>query len=121
MLRSIIVFGTYHGASVMILSTLVWNISRMSMLELDAVLHSCIPYVHIGFRIAYTLAVCFPETIAICAQGSSTGFVVVGLGVFSLWLYVCTRLVGDPDVCLSILRRRVGLDTYCFVGQVGIV
>ena len=43
MLRSIIVFGTYHGASVMILSTLVWNISRMSMLELDAVLHSCIP------------------------------------------------------------------------------
>ena len=55
-----------------------------------------------GFRIAYTLAGCFPETIAICAQGSSTGFVVVGLGVFSLWLYVCARLVGESEVCLSI-------------------
>jgi hypothetical protein len=55
-----------------------------------------------GFRIAYTLAVCFPGTIAISAQGSSTVFVVVGLGDFSLWLCVCARLVGDPDVCLSI-------------------
>jgi hypothetical protein len=52
-----------------------------------------------GFRMPYTLAVCFPGTTAICAQGSSTVFVVVGLGVFSLWLYVCARLVGDADVC----------------------
>jgi hypothetical protein len=55
-----------------------------------------------GCRIAYTLAVCLPGTIVISAQGSTTVFVVVGLGVFSLWLYVCARLVGDPDVCLSI-------------------
>ena len=35
--RRIIVFGTYHGASVMILSTLDWDISSISMLDLDAV------------------------------------------------------------------------------------
>ena len=39
----IIVFGTYHGASLMILRTLDWNLSGISMLELDAFPHSCTP------------------------------------------------------------------------------
>ena len=41
--RRIIVFGTYHGASVMIFRTLDWNLSRISMLELDAVPIRCTP------------------------------------------------------------------------------
>jgi hypothetical protein len=41
--RRSIVFGSYHGASVIILRTLVWNRSRISMLEFDAVFHSCTP------------------------------------------------------------------------------
>ena len=48
--RRSIVFGTYHGALVIILSILDWKPSRVSMLEFDAVPHSCIPYVHTGFR-----------------------------------------------------------------------
>jgi hypothetical protein len=43
MSRRIIVFGTYRVASVMILSTLDWNLSRISMLEIDAVPHRCTP------------------------------------------------------------------------------
>ena len=58
-------------------------------------------------------------TAAIFGQGSSTVFVVGGPAVLSLWLYVYARLVCDPDVCPSILRRQVGLDTYCLVGQMG--
>jgi hypothetical protein len=56
-------------------------------------------------------------TVEIFAQGSSRFFVVVGQAVSSLWLYVCARLVDDPGVGPSILRRQVGLDTYCLAGQ----
>jgi hypothetical protein len=38
--RRSIVSGTYHGAPVIILRTLDWNRSRISMLQLDAVPHS---------------------------------------------------------------------------------
>ena len=41
--RSSIVFGTYHGAPVIILRTLDWNHSRLSTLDFDAVPHSCTP------------------------------------------------------------------------------
>jgi hypothetical protein len=41
--RSRIVFRTYHGAPVIILRTLDWNRSRISMLQFDAVTHSSIP------------------------------------------------------------------------------
>jgi hypothetical protein len=44
--------GTYHGASVIIHTTFDWNLLRMSISELDAVPHNCIPYVHTGFRMA---------------------------------------------------------------------
>jgi hypothetical protein len=46
--RRITVFGTYNGASVMILRTLDWNISRISLLDVDAIPHSCTPYVDMG-------------------------------------------------------------------------
>ena len=41
--RRSIVFGTYHGAPVIILRTLDWNLSKVSMFEFDAVPHSCTP------------------------------------------------------------------------------
>jgi hypothetical protein len=41
--RRITVFGAYHGASVIILRTLGCNLSRISILEFDAVPHSCTP------------------------------------------------------------------------------
>jgi len=53
MWRRVTVFGTYHGASVMILRTLDGNLYRISILEFDAVPHSCTPYVQMGFRIAF--------------------------------------------------------------------
>jgi hypothetical protein len=40
--------GTYHGASTMMRKTLDWNRSRISMLEVEAVPQSCIPYVQMG-------------------------------------------------------------------------
>ena len=49
--RRSIVFGTCHGALVIILSILDWKRSGVSILESDAVPHSCIPYVHMGFRV----------------------------------------------------------------------
>jgi hypothetical protein len=41
--RVITALGTYHGASVMIRSTFDWNLSRMSIVELDVDPHNCIP------------------------------------------------------------------------------
>ena len=38
-----IAFGMYHGASVITLRDLAWNLSRISMLEVDAVPHNWIP------------------------------------------------------------------------------
>jgi hypothetical protein len=35
--------GTYHGASTMMRKTLDWNLSIISMLEVEAVPQSCIP------------------------------------------------------------------------------
>jgi hypothetical protein len=67
-----IVFGTYHGASVIIVRTLDWNRSRISMFEFDAVPHCCTPYVHTGLGSTYTQAVCFLGTVEIFAQGSNT-------------------------------------------------
>jgi len=46
-----IVFGTYHGALTIDLSTLFWNICSISMLELLAVPQRGMPYVQMGFRI----------------------------------------------------------------------
>lgn len=43
---------TNHGASRIIISTLDWKRCKISTLELDAVPHSWMPYVHIGFNIA---------------------------------------------------------------------
>jgi hypothetical protein len=40
--------GTYHGASTMMRKTLDWNRSRISMLEVEAVPQSYIPYVQMG-------------------------------------------------------------------------
>jgi hypothetical protein len=40
--------GTYHGASTMMRKTLDWNRSRILMLEVEAVPHSCIPYTQMG-------------------------------------------------------------------------
>jgi hypothetical protein len=34
--------GTYHGASTIMRKTLYWNLSRISMFEVEAVPHSCI-------------------------------------------------------------------------------
>jgi hypothetical protein len=38
--------GMYHGASTMMRKTLDWNRSRISMLEVKAVPHSCIPHAY---------------------------------------------------------------------------
>jgi hypothetical protein len=35
--------GTYQGASTIMRKTLDWNISRISMMEVEAVPQSCIP------------------------------------------------------------------------------
>ena len=44
-----IVFGTYHGAFVIDRRTIFWNLCNTSMLELLAVPHRGMPYVHMGF------------------------------------------------------------------------
>jgi hypothetical protein len=46
------VFGTYQGASTIMRKTLDWKRSGISMFEVEAAHHSCIPQVHIGFSIA---------------------------------------------------------------------
>ena len=42
---------TNHGASTIILNIFDWKRCSISTLELAAVPHSCIPYVHTGFKI----------------------------------------------------------------------
>jgi hypothetical protein len=74
--RRIIVFGTYHGESVMILRTLDWSLSRI-LTPFPTAVHRKSIWV---LGSPYTRAACFPGTISISAQGSSTVFVVVGPG-----------------------------------------
>ena len=73
--RRIIVFGTYHGASVMILRTLDQNLSRISILDFDAVPHSCTPLVHMGFRISLYTSSLFPRDNCDKGKHETGGFV----------------------------------------------
>jgi hypothetical protein len=47
----ITVFGMYQGASTNMHKAFDWKRSRISMLEVEAIPQSCIPYVRIGFSI----------------------------------------------------------------------
>jgi hypothetical protein len=51
----ITVFGTYEGALTIVRKVFDWKRSRISMLELEAVLQSCIPQVQIGLSIVLYL------------------------------------------------------------------
>jgi hypothetical protein len=48
----ITVFGTYQGVSTIMRKTLAWKRSRISMFEVEAAPHNCIPWVQIGLSIA---------------------------------------------------------------------
>ena len=86
--RRSVVFGTYRGALVIILSILDWKRSRVSMLEFDAVPHSCIPYVHIGFRMAMRCVIApegeFRSKIIKCRQAKRISY--------SAWRYFNTNV-----------------------------
>jgi hypothetical protein len=51
MSRRIRVFGTYRGASTIRRRAFDWKRSRMSMLDVEAVPQSWMPYVQIGLRV----------------------------------------------------------------------
>jgi hypothetical protein len=59
----ITVFGTYLGASTIMRKAFDWKRSRISMLEVEAVPHSCIPSVQIGLSIGlYMRSLLFVES-----------------------------------------------------------
>jgi hypothetical protein len=45
--------GTYQGASTVMRKAFDWNLLRISMLEVEAVPHSCMPYVQMGLSMEY--------------------------------------------------------------------
>jgi hypothetical protein len=53
-IRPIIVFGTYQGASTFMRRTVDWKRSRISVFEMEDVPDSCIPYVQIGLSIRFS-------------------------------------------------------------------
>ena len=102
--RRITVFGTYHGASVMILRTLDWNLSRISIFEFDAVPHSC-------FRITLCTSSLFYNDSCDFRPRIQYSFRSWGSSCF-LFVVICLRQFSQRTRCLPKYFTSSGWTRY---------
>jgi hypothetical protein len=96
-------FYIYHGASVIDLSILDWQLCKMEILELLAQPHSSMPYVHMGFMTTLYTRILFARDNGNFLPKSQYNFWTLGYFVFSFSLYVLSSSASHPYAFLNIL------------------